>query len=51
MATGRVVIARLDGAIPFGSGRDGGDHADGNRLERNPGARVRDGGRGNRVLH
>lgn len=46
---GRRPYCLLDVAIPFGSGRDDGDNADRNWVEANPGARVRDDGRGNRV--
>jgi len=46
---GRRAYSVLDGAIPYGSGRDDGDHAEGNVVEGNPGARVRDDGKNNRV--
>lgn len=46
---GRRPYCVLDGAIPYGSGRDDGDHAEGNGVEGNPGARVRDDGMNNRV--
>jgi hypothetical protein len=46
---GRRRYCGLDGSIPYGSGVDDGDHADWNRVEGNPGARVRDDGQGNRV--
>jgi parallel beta-helix repeat protein len=46
---GRRLYCFLDGAIPYGSGRDDGDHAEGNVVEGNVDARVRDDGRGNQV--
>lgn len=46
---GRRAYCLLDGAIPYGSGRKDGDHAEGNVVEGNPGARVRDDGKNNRV--
>lgn len=39
----------LDAGVPFGSGRDDGDHADRNTVQGNDGATVRDNGRANQV--